>query len=139
MKQVIYATMQNIPAGHVVIKTDQSLDDAVEKAKQAIAQENMWLINEINPQILLQKSGYDIYPARQLLFFHPDYMAELLSFNPHAVIEVPLKIVFLQNKEGEILVRYKKPSVLFTDYPTLAPLSEKLELICARILWACAN
>jgi uncharacterized protein (DUF302 family) len=83
-----------------------SLEETVTRLKKNITAEDLWLIHEINPQLLLQKEGLKMYGARQLLFFHPRYMKVLLGINPEALIEVPLKLVVMEMSDSTISVNY---------------------------------
>jgi hypothetical protein len=44
----------------------------------------MWVLHEINPQMLLARGGVEIGAARQILFFHPAIMARLLAADSSA-------------------------------------------------------
>ncbi|WP_448955883.1 SRPBCC family protein [Labrys neptuniae] len=109
-------------------------EDVVASVKSAIANSDFWLLHEINPQALLQKGGYAISPTRQLFFFHPDYMARLLSASPAALLEAPLKFAIMDLGD-EVVLRWFDPTTAFARYDDadLARLGEELAAKCEAI------
>jgi hypothetical protein len=62
------------PSFQTVVYSVLDFEATVARLKAAIAAEDLWLIAEINPRLLLERAGYAINATRQLLFFHPRYM-----------------------------------------------------------------
>jgi uncharacterized protein (DUF302 family) len=118
---------------HVVISA-LSFDATVDRLKRALQEHDLWLIQEIDPQMLLQRGGYHIYPTRQLLFFHPRYMARLLALDPNALIEAPLKLVVMQTPDGKVTVRFMAFEMTFGRYDTLTELTKELATLCQRLV-----
>jgi uncharacterized protein (DUF302 family) len=104
-----------------------AFEEALSLLKAEIEKEGFWLLAEIDPQKLALKAGHEIPPARQLLFFHPDYLLRLLEASPEALIEVPLKLAILDLAEGGVLVSHTRPSEILAPYPGLSDLAEELE------------
>ena len=121
------------PATQSVAISPFSFAETVERLKRAIAAENLWLIHEIDPQVLLERGGFASGAARQLLFFHPRYAARLLAVDPSALIEVPLKLLVLQMADGSVTVRHTRVEELFARYPGLAELSRELSTLYRRL------
>jgi hypothetical protein len=69
----------------------QSISEIVPRLKVSIESAGFWILHEIDPQGLLKRGGYEIRAARQILFFHPRFMARLLRADAAALIEAPLK------------------------------------------------
>jgi len=70
--------------------------------------------------MLLQRGGYAIAPTRQLSFFHPRDVARLLSIDPGALPEIPLKFVVMQMPDNSVGVRYCTVESLLGRYEGLA-------------------
>jgi uncharacterized protein (DUF302 family) len=81
------------------------LADAVSRLRDAITANDVWVLHEIDPQMLLRKGGYAIAAARQILFFHPRLMARLLTADVAALIEAPLKFAVTELGNGGVAVR----------------------------------
>src|SRR2546421_11792545 len=80
------------PVGHLVARAACSIDAAVAALERSLAEDGMLLIHRIDTQRILAAHGHAIGPARQILFFHPCYMARLLGADRAAIVEAPLKI-----------------------------------------------
>ena len=68
-------------------------DEVLATLRNNIVSNGFLVLHEINTMEILAKSGIEINPLRQILFFHPTYMKDILAIDPLMVNEVPLKIV----------------------------------------------
>jgi uncharacterized protein (DUF302 family) len=114
-----------------------SLPGAVARLRDAITANDMWVLHEIDPQMLLRKGGYAIAAARQILFFHPRLMARLLTADAAALIEAPLKFAVIELATAGVAVRWLDPEPAFTRYkhPELTSLGAELAQLCERIAY----
>ncbi len=78
-------------------------DEALEKAQKAVIAHGFLLLHEINPQQILAQHSISVQKIRQLLFFHPDYMKQIIIHDPAAIIEAPLKIVLIETNSAAML------------------------------------
>ena len=131
---ITYGSTAALPSFQHVGASAYSFEETIDRLKRAIESEDLWLIHEINPQMLLKRSGFEIPPARQLLFFHPRYMKKLLSIDPNALIEAPLKLVVMQMPDDTISVRYLNVEMQFNRYNGFEKLSEELAMVCKRLI-----
>ena len=113
-------------------------EEVLTQLRQAIEAAGLWVLHEIDPQKVLQRGGYDIGPARQILFFHPDLMVRLLRANPAALLEAPLKLAVMQQPNGTVSIRWHDPAAAFGRYgnPALADLGQDLASRCEQIVTA---
>lgn len=119
--------------GRYRIKTSQKFDALLGESKRVISENGLWVIAEINPQALLEKAGYAISEARQILFFHPDFMVKLLAHDPSAVVAVPLKVVLVKLPDGQVIVQVTDPLEVFEKFPKLKSLAEELNNLSDKI------
>jgi uncharacterized protein (DUF302 family) len=70
--------------------------------------------------------------------FHPRYGKVIYGKDKSAFLEAPLRLL-LQDKGGEIEIRYRKPSVVFSGYSGLAGLGADLDKVFAHIVESAAN
>ncbi|MBO9732563.1 MAG: DUF302 domain-containing protein [Chitinophaga sp.] len=121
---------------NITLLLEQPFEAALSQARTAIAENGFLLLHEINPQAILASQQIEIGPVRQLLFFHPVYMKQLLDRDPTAVIEVPLKLVLRATDKGTTL-SYFNPVAHFEGYEGLDALGKelhlKVELIVAQL------
>jgi uncharacterized protein (DUF302 family) len=106
----------------------------IETIHEALSEADLWIIHEIDPQMLLKRGGYAISRTRQILFFHPRYMVRLLGADPSALPEAPLKLVVMEHANA-VRVSWLAPQLLFDRYGNdqLAELGREFESIYAAI------
>ncbi|HVI47300.1 MAG TPA: DUF302 domain-containing protein [Chitinophaga sp.] len=120
---------------HTIV-ISRAFEPLLQAAREAIQQEGFLLIQEINPQAILAAHNMHIPPVRQLLYFHPDYMKEIIDKDPAAVIEAPLKLVLRETGATETTIHAFHPSIHFEGYKNLASLSATLATKTNNILAA---
>ncbi|RFB78034.1 DUF302 domain-containing protein [Methylovirgula sp. 4M-Z18] len=134
--QVDYAE-PSVSEDQCVVRSTLGFHATIDRLKREIETLDMGVIHEINPQMLLERGGYSILGARQILFFHPRYAARLLALDPAAFPEIPLKAVVMEGRDGAITVRCRRVESLFKPYPALqelaAELSEKVGKLFATV------
>lgn len=131
---VRYAPARTDPAFQRVLATPLGFDGVLDVVRAVLAEQVLWIIHEIDPQMLLARGGYQIERTRQILFFHPRYMTRLLGADPSALLEAPLKIVVLESA-GAVTLRWLLPETLFEKYENeqLSQLSRELVAVYAAI------
>lgn len=139
LQPVAYAPADLEPHGQLERISPLPFAATLERLKAAIAAEDLWLIHEIDPEQLLARGGYCILPVRQLLFFHPRFMARLLEANPNGLVEAPLKLVLLQRPGGGVSIHHPDVAVAFARHPGLEALGIELASLCRRVVDAVAG
>lgn len=105
---------------------DQPFEQVLTAARKAIVNNGFLLLQEINPQAVLASHQIIIGPIRQLLFFHPAYMQQILQADPDAVIEAPLKLVLREVNDHTTAVTYSNPVLQLQGYSGLETLGSEL-------------
>jgi uncharacterized protein (DUF302 family) len=131
LQPVRYAESTQLPGASV---SSLPFAETVSRLKEALLAEDLWVIHEIDPQTLMQRGGYGVLPIRQLLFFHPRYLARLLELDPMALLEVPLKIIILEMPDGTVVLRYSDVAATFARYHGLEALGAELAQTLERLL-----
>lgn len=113
-------------------------EEVLTRLRQAIEAVGLWVLHEIDPQKVLRRGGYDIGPARQILFFHPDLMVRLLQANPAALLEAPLKLAVMAQPNGTVTIRWHDPATAFGRYgnPILTEMGQDVASRCEQIVTA---
>ncbi len=133
LSKVEYASA-SAPPFQAVVTSLLDFEGTLIRLKQAIAAEDLWLIQEINPQALLERGGYAILPARQLFFFHPRYLVRLLAADPSALVEIPLKLLVVQMPDGSVTVRHNDVETLLNRYKETREVAAELAAISRRLM-----
>lgn len=133
---VTYAPAEQKPiAFQHMLATDLPFEHVLQRLRDAIEEAGFWILHEIDPQALLLRGGYRIRSARQMLFFHPRFVARILGIDPAALIEAPLKIAVVEGPSGRVMLRWFAPDLSFARYdiPELAELGRELAKMCDAI------
>ena len=108
----------------VTQRSAYDFDESLARLKQAIEAENLMVVHEINPQQMLRMVGVRTGGMRQILFFHPRYMKQIMETNRNGGIEPPLKVLVMESPNG-VIVRYENPKRQFEAYSGLELGTEK--------------
>jgi uncharacterized protein (DUF302 family) len=113
-----------------------SVLEVAARLRETIEAADLWVLHEIDPQALAKRGGYGIGAARQILFFHPRFLARLLTADPGALLEAPLKFAMLELPEGTTLLRWTDPAASLGRYgnSALASLGLELAAVCEEIV-----
>ena len=95
---------------------EKPFEQVLTAIRSNIVSNGLLLLHEINTQEILAKHGIEIKPLRQILFFHPRYMSEILGGDPLAVNEAPMKIVIREIDTIQTSVSFPNPVISFSDY-----------------------
>lgn len=124
------------PDFHVIVASAHGFDETLDQLRQAIEGENLMVVDEINPQQMLRMVGVRTGGMRQILFFHPRYMKEIIESNRNGAIEPPLKLVVMEMPDGRVMVRYIDPTFLFGRYEGLEVVGQELKTVVESVVAA---
>lgn len=94
--------------------------------KQRITEHGFLLLHEIDTQAIVAKHGITIPPLRQLLFFEPKYIAQIMANDPLAINDIPLKLVLQEVDTHTTQLSFKNPVDSLQDYGLNPELAEEL-------------
>ena len=110
----------------VEIVVNESFEDAINSLKKNIVAKGFLVLHEINTTEILLKHGIIIDELRQLLFFHPDYMVDVLKIDMLLVNEIPLKFVVRSINQNETSISFTNPLKSMSDYQNAEDLAIRL-------------
>ena len=129
----------NAAGDNVVTQTAKgSFESTVTKLKKAITAHKLVIVKEVPFTKMLGMVGVKAEKMIGFEIFHPRYGKVLYANDKNAFVDVPLRI-FLQDKDGEVMIRYRKPSAIFADYSGLSGLGDELDQIFAKIVESIAE
>ncbi len=118
----------------VTVRSAHDFETTLAMLKQAIEGENLMVVHEVNPQQMLRMVGMRVRGMRQVYFFHPRYMQQILETNRNGGIEPPLKIIVMERPDGGAMVRYHDPVHQFAPYDGLADVATELRGVIETIV-----
>ncbi len=113
--------------------SNAGFETTLQTLRDAISDAEMMVLHEIDTQAILKKGGIEIGGLRQILYFHPRYMKQVLETDASAVIEAPLKFVVRESGENQVVCNYIRPSYLFGRYAGLEKMGAELDGIAVKI------
>jgi len=84
--------------------------------KKRIVDHGFLLLHEIDTQAIVAKHGVSIPQLKQLLFFEPKYIAEIMTNDPLAINDIPLKLVLQEIDAQTTQLSFKNPVGSLQDY-----------------------
>lgn len=133
-QDAVFAQGMKAPDFQVVQPSSHSFSETVAMLKDAIESENLMVLKEIDAQQMLRMVGVKTKGMKQILFFHPHFMKEIIQINKNAGIEPPLKVLVMEKPNGKVMVKYIKPTYIFGKYKGLEKTGEKLEKLVQKIV-----
>ena len=130
------AAQQGLPPPEFLttVQSSRSFDATVDVLSQAIEGENLMLVHEINAQQILRMVGVRTGGMKQILYFHPRFMQQIIETNRNGGIVPPLKILVMERPDGGVMVRYHDAVALFSDYQGLGSVAQELKGLTERIV-----
>lgn len=120
--------------GSKVVVSNFNFSDTVQLLTDAIAEENLMVVNEMDGQRMLRMVGKQVGGMKQIFFFHPQYMAKVIEANQQAAIQIPLKFIIMERPDGKAMIRYFPPSTLFKGYEGTEEVGKELDEIVEKIV-----
>jgi uncharacterized protein (DUF302 family) len=105
--------MASNPDNGIVCKQSKhSVDETVEKLKATLQAKGVTLFALVDHSGEAQKVGLTMPPTKLLIFGNPTGGTPLMLASPSLAIDLPLKILVAQDKDGTVNVCYNAPDYL---------------------------
>lgn len=125
----------------VMVKSKNTFEQTVAKLKSAIKEKGLAIIFEANHKNMMAMVGIESKKSLTIGFAKPQMGNMVLSAEPRAAIEMPLRIAVRELDNGDILVIYYTPSYLFSHYKNkkLNMIAKKADKMVKSIVQAAIN
>lgn len=90
--------------------------EAYTTIKKKIVSNGFLLLHEIDTDQIVSKHGVDIPPLKQLLFFEPKYISQIMERDYLAINDIPLKFVIAYLDDNVTSISYQNPVKNLSDY-----------------------
>lgn len=120
----------------VVVNAHNSFSKTVNKLKAAMEARNITIIFEKNHKDVVAAVGIEGKNSVTIGFTGPMIEHKVLTAEPRAALEMPLKIVIRELDHGKVEVIYYQPSFLFSHYQNknLDKLSREMDVLVGSIV-----
>lgn len=124
--------------GSQMVMSKYSFSETVERVKGAIENQNLMVINEIDGQRMMRMAGKQTKGMQQIFFMSPGYMRKVIEANKMAAIQIPLKLIVMENEKG-VVIRYFMPSTILQQYKGTEAISSELDGLVNKIIASISN
>lgn len=93
----------------IKIKCNNSVSQLSDNFEEFIIKKGLVLFNRINFALNATKFGITIDPSVQIIFGNPGIGAALIKENPEIALDLPMKILFATDKNGDVIACYNSP------------------------------
>jgi len=121
--------------GIVCKKSKHSVDETVERLKSILQAKGVTLFALVDHSGEAQKVGLTMPPTKLLIFGNPKGGTPLMLASPSIALDLPLKILVAQDKDGAVNVSYNAPEYLQQRHdlpPDLLPNIAVVEALAAK-------
>jgi uncharacterized protein (DUF302 family) len=119
--------MENPTAnGIVTIQSHFGVDETVHRIEAALTARHIKLFAVVDHSGEAKSAGLEMPPAKLVIFGNPTAGTPIMLAAPTAALDLPLKLLISQDKEGRTLVSYNSPDFLQTRHQFPADLKKNI-------------
>jgi len=106
------------------LESRYEFDATVIRITEALTSRAMVIFADLDQAKFAAKVGANLRPTRLILFGNPKAGTPIMEANPHAALELPLKLIIWQDNRGVTNVEFLDPTALLSErYGIPAPLT----------------
>ncbi|WP_294954718.1 DUF302 domain-containing protein [Sulfurovum sp.] len=91
------------------IKTKNDMPTAIAKLRAALKSKGLTYVETIDHAKNARKFGLRLKPETVIVFGNPEIGTKLMTCNPSMGLDLPLRMLFITNYEGETSILYTNP------------------------------
>lgn len=129
------------PGEPIVINSHYSFSQTISRLKGAINARNLVVVLDVNHKDIMARVGLEGRNSATIGFVGPMMEHKVLTAEPRAALEMPLKIVVRELVSGKAEIIYDQPSFLFQHYENknLDNLSREMDKLVGSIILEAAG
>jgi uncharacterized protein (DUF302 family) len=108
--------MTDAASGVVTIPTQHSVDEAVRRLEQMLADRDIQLFALVDHSGEAEKAGLQMPPTKLVIFGSPKAGTPLMLATPSIAIDLPLKLLIWEDKSGSVWISYNAPAYLMARH-----------------------
>jgi uncharacterized protein (DUF302 family) len=115
-------------AGNLVTKpSNYSVPETIDRIEKAITAKGMQIFARINHGGEAKNVGLEMKPTELLIFGNPKGGTALMVVRPTVAIDLPMKALAWEDKDGKVWLTYNAPELLKERHGVPAELAARLE------------
>jgi uncharacterized protein (DUF302 family) len=117
------------PNGIVEIPSNHSFDETVERLKSILQSKGITLFAVVDHSGEAAKVGMTMPPTKLLIFGNPKGGTPLMLAVPSIAIDLPLKILIAEDRQGQVSLSYNTPEYLAERHALPADLVKNIAVV----------
>ena len=114
--------------GNLVTKPSKySVHETIDRIERAVTAKGMQIFARIDHGGEAKKVGLEMRPTELLIFGNPKGGTALMVARPTAAIDLPMKALAWEDKDGRVWLTYNSPELLQERHGVPAELTSKLD------------
>jgi uncharacterized protein (DUF302 family) len=110
------ASMASADSGIVSRSSPYPFTQTIERIESVIAAKGATVFARIDHSVEARKVGLEMLPATLLIFGNPKVGTPLMNLAPSLAIDLPLKVLVIQGKDGMVSVSFNSAEFLGTRH-----------------------
>jgi uncharacterized protein (DUF302 family) len=122
------ATVSAQAGGTLATKPSKySVPETIDRIEKAVTEKGMRIFARIDHAGEAMKVGLEMRPTELLIFGNPKGGTALMVSRPTAAIDLPMKALAWEDKDGKVWLTYNSPELLHERHGVPAELTSKLD------------
>ncbi|HEX3941297.1 MAG TPA: DUF302 domain-containing protein [Acidobacteriaceae bacterium] len=117
------------PNGIVEIPSNHSFDETVDRLKSILQSKGITLFAVVDHSGEAAKVGMTMPPTKLLIFGNPKGGTPLMLAVPSIAIDLPLKILIAEDRQGQVSLSYNTPEYLAERHALPADLIKNIAVV----------
>ncbi|MBO2012137.1 DUF302 domain-containing protein [Hymenobacter negativus] len=115
-------------AGVLIQSSTYSVKETIDRIQTVILDHGGTIYVRINQQTELRSVGQDLRPLEYLLFGNPKVGGAIMTANPVAALDLPLKVIAWEDEQQQVRVAFNAASFIETRYSLPSTIAASTEL-----------
>ena len=116
------------PTGVITHSSPHSVKESIDRLQSLLEKNGVTVYARIDQQAELQRTGQKIPPLEFIMFGNPKAGGPIMTENPLAALELPLKVIAWEDDNGKVWVAYNEALYVQQRYSLSDGVSGPLEL-----------
>jgi uncharacterized protein (DUF302 family) len=126
-------------AGIEVVASPRTFEESVARFESVLAERGLMLFAKIDFSGDAKRAGLQMPPTMLLVFGNPKTGTPVMVASPTAALDLPLKVLFSQDTNGKVWLRYNAPEYLAERHSIPAELVKNIAGVGALVQAAVAT
>ena len=115
------SAMAQQPASVLSLTSSHGFEETVTRLKAALTTHGLTVFADIDQRAAAAQAGLVLRPTRLLLFGNPASGTPIMQANPHAALELPLKVVVWEDNQQLVHLDYQDAIQVLTAHYSVTP------------------